>query len=69
MKDSEYNANKDLAEHKEQLKRDKLKLTNQMHENTLKHQKKLKWKFYRKCFNTVFVLGLILYVVYKLSGV
>lgn len=69
MKDSEYDANKDLAQHKEQLKRDKLKLINQMHENVLKHQKKLRWKFYRKCFNTVLVLGLILYIIYKLSGV
>ena len=69
MKDNEYNANKDLAEHKEQLKRDKLKLTNQMHENVLRHQKELRWKFYRKCFNTVLVLGFILYIVYKLLGV
>lgn len=69
MSNSEYDANKDLAEYKEQLKRDKLKLTNQMHENVLKYQKKLKRKFYRECFNTVFVLGLILYIVYKLAGV
>lgn len=69
MSNSEYDANEDLAKHKEQLKIDKLKLTNHMHENVLRHQKKLRRKFYRKCFNIVFVLGLILYIVYKLSGV
>lgn len=68
MSNSEYDANKDLAVHKEQLKRDKLKLINQMHENVLKHQSELRWKFYRKCFNTVFVLGLILYIIYGLMG-
>ena len=67
MSYSEYDANKDLAQHKEQLKRDKLKLTNQMHQNAIRHQRKLRWEFYRKCFITVFVLGFILYIIDKLS--
>lgn len=68
MSNNEYDANKELSQHKEQLKKDKLKLINQMHENAIKHQKEQRWKFYRKCFNIIFVLGFVLYIIYMLMG-